>query len=108
MATEAAFEDPRFQPLRIEELENCRIEISAISPMTRCPDPREVKVGIHGLYIKRHGRSGVLLPQVPVEQGWDLDKYLEYICIKAGIPPDSCEAQDTELFTFTAVVFGEE
>jgi AmmeMemoRadiSam system protein A len=108
MAKEAAFGDPRFPPLRKEELENCHIEISALSPMTPCPDPRQVKVGVHGLYIKRGGRSGVLLPQVPVEQGWNLDEYLDYICVKAGLPQGSCEAPDTELFTFTAVVFSEE
>ena len=108
MAGEAAFGDPRFPPLKKEELERCHIEISALSPMSPCPDPQQVKVGVHGLYIKRGARSGVLLPQVPVEQGWNLDEYLEYICIKAGLPPGSCEAPDTQLFTFTAVVFGEE
>jgi AmmeMemoRadiSam system protein A len=108
MAKEAAFGDPRFPPLSKDELEKCHIEISALSPMTPCSDPRKVKVGVHGLYIIRGGRSGVLLPQVPVEQGWDLDQFLEYICIKAGLPPGSCEAPDAQLFTFTAIVFGEE
>jgi AmmeMemoRadiSam system protein A len=108
MAREAAFGDPRFPPLSRDELERCHIEISALSPMSPCPDPRQVKVGVHGLYIIRGGRSGVLLPQVPVEQGWNLDEYLDYICVKAGLPKGSCEAQDTQLFTFTAFVFGEE
>jgi AmmeMemoRadiSam system protein A len=108
MAKEAAFGDPRFPPLRKDELEKCHIEISALSPMAPCSDPRSVKVGVHGLYIIRGGRSGVLLPQVPVEQGWDLDQFLEYICIKAGLPPGSCDAPDAQLFTFTAIVFGEE
>jgi AMMECR1 domain-containing protein len=67
-----------------------------------------VKVGVHGLYLIRQGRSGVLLPQVPVEQGWDLDEYLDYICVKAGLPPRSYEAPDAKLCTFTAVVFGED
>jgi AmmeMemoRadiSam system protein A len=108
MAKEAAFGDPRFPPLRPEELAHCQIEISALSPMTHCNDPRQIKVGVHGLYIIRNGRSGVLLPQVPVEQGWNLDEYLEYICVKAGLPIDSWKARDTELLTFTAIVFGEE
>jgi AmmeMemoRadiSam system protein A len=108
MAREAAFSDPRFPPLKQDELPRCHIEISALSPMEKCPDPRQVKVGIHGLYIRKGGRSGVLLPQVPVEQGWDLDEYLEYICIKAGLTPGSWKAADAELFTFTAIVFGEE
>jgi AmmeMemoRadiSam system protein A len=108
MAREAAFGDPRFPPLGKGELAECHIEISALSPMSECPNPRQVKLGTHGLYLTRGGRSGVLLPQVPVEQGWDLDEYLEYICIKAGLPPGSCDAPDAALYTFTAVVFGEE
>ena len=108
MAKEAAFGDPRFPPLGKNELAECNIEISALSPMEKCPDPRSVKVGTHGLYLIRNGHSGVLLPQVPLEQGWDLDQYLEYICIKAGLPPGSCDAPDATLYTFTAVVFGEE
>jgi AmmeMemoRadiSam system protein A len=108
MAREAAFGDPRFPPLRPGEPELCRIEISALSPMSICDDPRSVKVGVHGLYLVRGGRTGVLLPQVPVEQGWNLDEYLDYICVKAGLPDKSCEAPDAELYTFTAAVFGEE
>jgi AmmeMemoRadiSam system protein A len=108
MAREAAFGDPRFPPLKKEELQNCHIEISVLSPMLPCLNPQEVKIGLHGLYIRRGGRSGVLLPQVPVEQGWNLNRYLEYICIKAGLPTDSLKSPDTELFTFTAVVFGED
>jgi len=107
MAKEAAFGDPRFPPLKQEEFTRCDIEISALSPMTPCPDPRQVKVGVHGLYLIKGGRSGVLLPQVPVEQGWNLDEYLEYICIKAGLPPGSYDAPDAQLLTFTAVILKE-
>ena len=108
MAKEAAFGDPRFPPLNKDELSRCHIEISALSPMTPCPNPRQVKVGVHGLYLICSGRSGVLLPQVPVEQGWNLDEYLEYICIKAGLPPGSYNSPNAQLFTFTAIVFSEE
>jgi AmmeMemoRadiSam system protein A len=108
MAREAAFGDPRFPPLRQGELEQCHIEISALSPMSVCPDPQQVKVGVHGLYLVRSGRAGVLLPQVPVEQGWNLEEYLDYICVKAGLPAKSYNAPDAALYTFTAVVFGEE
>ena len=107
MATEAAFGDPRFPPLDVSELSRIDIEISALSPMEPCEDPRSVKVGVHGLYLIHRGRSGVLLPQVPVEQHWNLDEYLDYICVKAGLPPDSYEAPGAELYTFTAIVFGE-
>jgi AmmeMemoRadiSam system protein A len=107
MAREAAFGDPRFPPLMSGELEQCRIEISVLSPMEVCPDPQQVKVGVHGLYLTRGGHSGVLLPQVPIEQGWNRDEYLDYICVKAGLPPKSYHASDATLYTFTAVVFGE-
>jgi len=108
MAIEAAFSDPRFPPLDVSELKRIDIEISALSPMEPCKDPRSVKVGTHGLYLVYHGRSGVLLPQVPVEQGWNLDEYLDYINVKAGLPARSHEAPGADLYTFTAVVFGEE
>jgi AmmeMemoRadiSam system protein A len=107
MALQAAFGDPRFPPLSASEYPQINIEISALSPMELCPDPRSVKVGVHGLYLIHRGRSGVLLPQVPVEQGWDLDEYLDYICVKAGLPPHSYQAPGAELYTFTAVVVGE-
>ena len=108
MACEAAFGDPRFPPLAPGELEQCHIEISVLSPMTDCPDARQVKVGVHGLYLARGWNSGVLLPQVPVEQGWNLDEYLDYICVKAGLPAGAYDDPDATLRTFTAVVFGEE
>jgi len=108
MAKEAAFGDPRFPPLRQEELSHLHIEISALSPMSPCPDPRQVQVGVHGILLTGRGRSGVLLPQVPVEQGWNLDEYLDYICVKAGLPQGAYNAPDTQLFTFTAIVFGED
>ena len=107
MAIEAAFGDPRFPPLTRDELPRCRVEISVLSPLEPCSDPRSVQVGVHGLYLIYQGRAGVLLPQVPLEQGWDLDAYLDYICVKAGLPPRSYEAPGAKLYTFTAAVFGE-
>jgi AMMECR1 domain-containing protein len=107
MAVEAAFRDPRFPPLAAEELDACRIEISALSPMEPCGDPRQVVVGTHGLYLVHRGRSGALLPQVPVEQGWNQQEYLDYICVKAGLPPHSYKQPGAKLFTFTAAVFRE-
>lgn len=108
MALEAAFGDSRFPPLTKDELGRCHLEISALSPMELCPDPRSVQVGVHGLYLIHRGRAGVLLPQVPLEQGWDLDAYLDYICLKAGLPSHSYDEPGARLYTFTAVVFGEE
>ncbi|MDR3337238.1 MAG: AmmeMemoRadiSam system protein A [Treponema sp.] len=107
MAREAAFGDPRFPPLGKDEFSGCTIEISVLSPMELCSDPRQVKVGVHGIHLSYGGRSGVLLPQVPVEQGWNQDEYLDYICVKAGVPPKSYEAPGARLSVFTAIVFGE-
>jgi AmmeMemoRadiSam system protein A len=108
MAREAAFGDPRFPPLTGDEWPACDIEISVLSPMEVCADPRQVEVGVHGLYLTLRGRSGVLLPQVPVEQGWSLDEYLDYICVKAGLPAYAFADPEARLLTFTAVVFGEQ
>lgn len=107
MAHAAAFEDPRFPPLSAAELGDCVIEISVLSPMERCAEIDSVVIGVHGLYLIFHGRSGVFLPQVPVEQGWNREEYLEYLCRKAGVPPGSWRDRDAELYTFTAVVFSE-
>jgi AmmeMemoRadiSam system protein A len=108
MAMEAAFGDPRFPPVTQDEFEQCRIEISVLSPMELCSNPKTVEVGVHGLYLINHGRAGVLLPQVPVEQGWGQDEYLDYICRKAGLPQNSYEEPSAKLYTFTAEVFGED
>ena len=107
VAAEAAFNDLRFPPLKREELPLCDIEISILSPMEPCLNPDLVKVGTHGLYLQKGNQTGVLLPQVPVEQGWNLQEYLDYICIKTGVPRKSYKAPDAKLFTFTAKVFGE-
>jgi AmmeMemoRadiSam system protein A len=108
MAPEAAFGDPRFPSLTAEELTRCRIEISVLSPLEPCADPQSVRVGVHGLYLVHQGKSGVLLPQVPTEQGWNLKEYLDYICVKAGLRPHAYEEPGAQLYTFTAVVFAEE
>jgi len=107
MARAAAFEDPRFPPVSAGEWQRCHLEISVLSPMESCPDFRQVVVGRDGLYLTYRGRSGVFLPQVPEEQGWDLEAYLEHLCVKAGVPAGSYRQPGAELFTFTAVVFSE-
>jgi AMMECR1 domain-containing protein len=75
--------------------------------MEICPDHRTVTVGLHGLYLSLRGRSGVLLPQVPVKQGWNREDFLDHICVKSGLPPGSYANPEAKLYTFTAAVFGE-
>ena len=69
--------------------------------------PEDVEVGRHGLLIGFKGRRGVLLPQVPVENGWDRETFLAHTCRKAGLPEDTWKRTGVELLGFTAVVFGE-
>jgi uncharacterized protein (TIGR00296 family) len=71
------------------------------------PSPDSVVVGKHGLVIRKGFRSGLLLPQVPVEQGWNREQFLTHTCLKAGLPPDSYKDKDAQLFSFTGQVFGE-
>ncbi|NLI47595.1 MAG: AmmeMemoRadiSam system protein B [Acidobacteria bacterium] len=107
MAVNAAVRDPRFPPVTRDELRKLRIEISVLSPLAPCPDPQTVQVGKHGLVIQKSGRSGLLLPQVPVEWGWDRRQFLEQVCRKAGLPAGAYREPDAVLMTFTAVVFNE-
>jgi AmmeMemoRadiSam system protein B/AmmeMemoRadiSam system protein A len=106
MAVAAATEDPRFPPLTVDELTDVTVEISVLSPFRRVTDVSEIQVGTHGLTIFQENRQGLLLPQVPVEQGWDREEFLENLCLKAGLPPDCWTGRPT-LYAFTAVVFGE-
>lgn len=108
LARSSAFSDPRFPPLEEEELEKVSIEISLLSPITLCPDPVLIEVGKHGLLIELGFHRGLLLPQVPIEQGWDREKYLQGLCRKAGLPMDAWKNPEAKIEWFTAEVFGEE
>ena len=107
MARQAAFSDYRFQPVTNGELNALDIEISVLTPMKRIYDPKEVAVGRDGLYIKRGISAGVLLPQVPVEQGWERIEFLDHTCLKAGLPTGAWKDKNTELYVFQAEIFGE-
>ncbi len=107
MTVQAATMDPRFPPLRIDELDEIIIEISILSPFRRVTDLEEIEVGIHGLHIYKNGRTGLLLPQVPIEQGWDREEYLENLCLKANLEAE-CWNEGASIYSFTALVFGED
>ena len=108
LARAAAFEDPRFQPVSLAELKDLHLEISILSPVTRCPGPQHVVVGRHGLIMRRGPRQGLLLPQVPVEWGWSREEFLSQTCRKAGLDPEDWQRPDTEILWFEAAVFGED
>ena len=107
LALESAFRDPRFAPLTPEEFPRIDIEISVLSPLERIDSIEKIKVGTHGILMHNGGRSGVLLPQVPVEQGWNKYEFLTNTCYKAGLPGDCWKDPTTEIEIFSAVVFGE-
>ncbi len=106
-ATLAALRDPRFPPVSASELPQLEYEISVLSPLRRVLDIHQIKVGQHGLLMKNGDNEGLLLPQVPVEQRWDRQTFLEQTCRKAGMRSDCWKDEDTDIFMFTAVVFGE-
>lgn len=108
MAAASAFEDPRFPPLGREELPRLRIEISALSPFRRVSDVGQIEVGVHGIMMRRGARSGLLLPQVATEQGWDRETFLRHTCRKAGLPEDAWKDTQTTIEIFSAIVFHEE
>ena len=106
MAVAAATEDGRFEPVTASELDGLSIEVSALGPL-RPTRPEQVEVGRHGLLVSRGARRGVLLPQVPVEHGWDRETFLAQTCWKAGLPENAYREAGTEILAFTAAVFSE-
>lgn len=105
-ARAAAFDDPRFEAVTLDETPALKIEISVLSPL-RPIAPEEVVIGKHGLVVSQGSRRGLLLPQVPVEWEWDRETFLSQTCLKAGLAPDAW-LHGAELQGFVAEVFGEE
>jgi MEMO1 family protein len=108
MAVSAALRDPRFPPVDKSELKDLELEISVLTPIVKVEDPSTIQVGRDGLIIRRGPYQGLLLPQVATEYGWDRDTFLAQTCRKAGLPPDTWKKPGTEIFSFSAEVFGEE
>jgi MEMO1 family protein len=107
VAAMAAVRDIRFPPVGARELPELQYEISVLSPLRRVLDVNRIEVGKHGLVVKKGSKEGLLLPQVPVEQGWDRNTFLQQACVKAGLPVSAWQDDDTDVFEFTALVFGE-
>lgn len=105
-AVNSSQHDPRFYPVRPEELPEIDIEISALTPPVPVSSYREIVIGRHGMTLSKHGRSAVFLPQVAPEQGWDLETTLTYLARKAGLPGDAWK-EGAEFTVFEAEVFGE-
>ena len=113
-AISAATKDPRFPPVKYEELDSITFEVTVLTPPKKIvvSKPEEylskIKVGRDGLIIKCGFYSGLLLPQVPVEYGWNEEEFLEYTCEKAGLPKNYWKNPDTEIQKFEGIVFKEE
>jgi AmmeMemoRadiSam system protein A len=102
----AATRDPRFEPIRLEEVRQAKLEISILSPVV--PGTIEaIEIGKHGLMVTRGPRRGLLLPKVAVEHGWDAERFLDETCGKAGLAPGAWRQAGTRLELFTADVFAE-
>jgi len=105
-AASAALEDPRFSPMKPDQLAELRIEISLLSPMESIA-PEAVKVGHHGLFVRLHAQRGLLLPQVAIEHRLTREQFLEETCRKAGLPREAWRDPEAQLFGFTCEVFSE-
>ena len=106
MALQAAFEDPRFRPVTLDEVPKLEVEISVLTPMKPVLGPSEIVVGRDGVLLQKGGRSAVFLPQVAPEQGWQRDEMLDNLARKAGLP-DKAWREGARFSTFQALVFSE-
>ena len=105
-ARAAALEDPRFSPVRPNELAEIEIELSVLSPMEDI-EPRWIEAGKHGLMVSKDSQRGVLLPQVAKEFRWTAERLLEETCVKAGLGRDAWKDPSTRIQAFAAEAFSE-
>jgi uncharacterized protein (TIGR00296 family) len=112
-AAQSSTRDPRFPPLDKSEFGNIIVEVTILTPpkMIEVNDPQEylsnIKIGRDGLIVEQGIYKGLLLPQVPVEQGWDKDEFLSHTCMKAGLMPDAWFDKNTKISKFSGQVFTE-
>lgn len=108
MAVAAASEDPRFIPVQAKELPELKYEISVLGPLEKIDDWQKIEIGKHGVQIRKGFKGGVFLPQVATENNWGREEFLENLCgRKAGFPKDCYKDKNTEIYVFTAQVFGD-
>jgi len=108
VARQAAFDDPRFPPLTMKELNDVSLEITVLGEMVEARSPKDVVVGKHGVMIRSGYNQGLFLPQVATELGWNREQFLDGVCQKAGLPTGAWRKEDAKLTIFTADCFGEE
>lgn len=106
-AIQAAVADPRFPPVRYDEMADIHIEISVLTPLQRVKSFEEIEVGRDGLMIFKGNNRGLLLPQVAAEYGWGREEFLKQTCRKAGLAQNAYKSDDAEVYKFQAIIFGE-
>ena len=112
-AIAAATEDPRFSPVKTNELNDIMFEVTVLTPPVEITvtDPMEylekIKVGRDGLIIRNSFSSGLLLPQVPVEYGWNVEEFLQHTCEKAGLEKDTWKNEKVKIEKFEGIVYKE-
>ncbi|MBK7104272.1 MAG: AmmeMemoRadiSam system protein A [Ignavibacteriae bacterium] len=107
-AFQAAFHDPRFEPLSESEFAKIKLEISILSEAFPLNNYDEIILGKHGLILEENRRKALLLPQVPIEHKLDKDQYLSALCKKAGLYEEYWKTKNLKLKAFTATIFSEE
>ncbi|MDE1812076.1 MAG: TIGR00296 family protein [Thaumarchaeota archaeon] len=112
-AIASSTEDPRFSPVRLEELNEITFEVTILTPPVeiKVKDtseyPKMVKVGRDGLIMRWEFGSGLLLPQVPIEYGWNSEEFLGHACEKAGAPSNYWKQKSVKILKFEGIVFKE-
>jgi AmmeMemoRadiSam system protein A len=104
LAGRTAVEDPRFPAVTPDELDDLRIEISVLSPLKEISSIEEIRIGKHGLFIVAGMYRGLLLPQVAVKHHWNVTRFLEETCVKAGLPRDQWKHAETSMYIFSAEI----
>ena len=107
MAEAAAFTDPRFPAVQLVEVEKIEIEISVLTPLQRLKNIDEIKIGTHGLLLRKGFYQGLLLPQVAIQYGWDRETFLDQTCLKAGLSAGAWREVACEICIFSADIFSE-
>jgi hypothetical protein len=102
----SAFQDNRFPPVQLDEMNDIDIEISILTSFKKITDVNEIEVGKHGIYIMKNGRAGTFLPQVATETGWSLGEFLGH-CTQDKMGLGWNDWQRADIFTYEAEVFGE-
>ena len=112
-AAQSTTRDPRFPPLADDELDNIIVEVTILTKpeLIKVNKPEEylsnIEIGVDGLIAEQGFYKGLLLPQVPVEQGWDKEEFLSHTCMKAGLLPDSWFDENTKIYKFSGQIFTE-